>query len=345
MSKTVKFNFIDYARERMYVEKIMKRVDEAQILDILIKLDDYKGTLAAGANNSFYLVAFGTNYTLMPSYLALVKSAREYGNIKSIMVDLIFEGEDFVEKISTPNFRIGDFPFIHKKKATTEKQGEIIGGYWFIETKDGGFEWGVMSQDELDKIRRCSKSQNIHKNWAGEMAKKAIFKRAIKTHITSPIFDRMVNEDNEGFEIELPQVEYTPFVENTIDENAQLKKIQDDEFARLSAKWQKFTEAQQFTNEKELLKGKSKEFGARLKAELVRIYEERKHIWENPQPQIGITDEDIINGILDHAASATEAEHFEKLEVIIRKEPQHIQDAVRAEVTRLYHVRFPKKND
>lgn len=342
MSKTVKFNFIDYARERMYVEKIMKRVDEVQILDVLIKLDDYKGTLAAGANNSFYLVAFGANYTLMPSYLALVKSAREYGNIKSIMVDLIFEGEEFIEKISTPNFRIGDFPFIHKKKATTEKEGEIVGGYWFIETKDGGFEWGVMTQDELDKIRRCSKSQSIHKNWAGEMAKKAIFKRAIKTHITSPIFDKMINDDNEGFEVELPTVEYVPFAEN---ENPQLERARDAEFERLSQKWQTFTSKEQFSSEKELLKGKSKEFGARLAVELTRIFNDRKHIWENPQPQTESPDQDIIQGILDTAASATEIKHFQELRKVIDEQPQHIQDAVREEVTRLFYEKFPKKND
>jgi hypothetical protein len=349
------FKNINYNKEYAMAAPIIMKGIEANrssqdpkrtIIDALVELDSLGGTLAKGAMNSFWLqtrkTGGHTQHLLIPSYLALVKSAREFGGIKAIVVQLVYKDEEFYE---LPTFKYGDIPFYHKKRPLTATGDDFIGGYWFLETKDGGFEWGSVNNEELNKIKNSGSTTAVYSKWGAEMAKKGIFKRAVKTHRTNPIFEKMVANDNSQFEaIEIPEVEYEPYVEpvENISKEEKLERGYAAIVEKYAMSWEGYTTAAQFTGAKEKVvkTAPNKRLGELLQEKLLEIfYKKFPKIEEKPTVQ----DTDTLEGLLISISDFTTKEDFEIFE---QKALPTFKGQMLAMVTEkfyaIYHERYPK---
>lgn len=119
--------------------------------------------------------------TLIPGYRGLAKLARQSGEVKRIDADVVRVNDHFV-------FRKGSdarCEFIPNFKSD---RGEMIGAYAFVQFKDGGEQFDFMPIEDIEKVRRRSKSGNDRDGNAigawktdfGEMSKKTVFRRVSK---------------------------------------------------------------------------------------------------------------------------------------------------------------------
>jgi recombination protein RecT len=148
-----------------------------------------------------HLIPFANNKTgkvdcqLIVDYKGLVELAYRSGMVKAIHADVVREGDDF-------EFSLGQVvrhvPWAWRKDKTEHKQGEIIGAYCVI-TMEAACKHEVMTRDEIESIRRRSKSGNSGP-WVtdfAEMAKKTVFRRASKwIPLSSEIRDAYDRDDD-----------------------------------------------------------------------------------------------------------------------------------------------------
>lgn len=109
--------------------------------------------------DSAYLVAFGSECTLLVDYKAKCSLARRGGKIAGIQGVLIRERDDFDWEYGVDGVRFHHRPFA-KGIQSPEERGEIIGVYSFAQFSNGG---GVqfrepLSLSEIDRTRRRSRA-------------------------------------------------------------------------------------------------------------------------------------------------------------------------------------------
>lgn len=124
-------------------------------------------------------------------YKGLIRLAQRSNQIKSMAVELVFEGDKFKVKLGTnrqlvhePNFDVDrtDYSLVtHAYCTAVLTNGEKV------------FE--VVTRKELDKIKNSSKAQSPDSpwnTWPAEMAKKSVIKRAAKLLPSSSEDNRLV---------------------------------------------------------------------------------------------------------------------------------------------------------
>jgi recombination protein RecT len=107
-------------------------------------------------------------------YKGMLKLARQSGQISTVETGVIAEKDTFEWEMGLePKFRIvpamGD-------------RGDPIAVYAILRYKDGGFEYEVMTVDQVEAVREGSPSRNSpawQNNW-GEMARKTVLRRLLK---------------------------------------------------------------------------------------------------------------------------------------------------------------------
>jgi len=124
-----------------------------------------------------YLIPYANEAELQLGYLGLVELAKRSGEIKSIVAELVQEGDDFEVEVGT------DPKFVHRPKFKGEGK-DFIRVYALAVFNDGHFEYTVLSKADVENIRtKFSKAPNSPA-WAksyGEMAKKCAIRRLCKT--------------------------------------------------------------------------------------------------------------------------------------------------------------------
>lgn len=127
-----------------------------------------------------HLIPYGKECTLVLDYKGIVELAYRSGYVKSVHTDVVRQGDIFeyslgvVTKHTPHGFRMDD-----DKPATS---GEIIAAYCIIHLKDDASKCEVMTREEVDGIKKRSRSGNAGP-WVtdyAEMAKKTVFRRASK---------------------------------------------------------------------------------------------------------------------------------------------------------------------
>lgn len=113
------------------------------------------GLMPDGLTGEAYLVPFGKNCTMIVGYRGLMKLARNSGEIKSISVEPVYEGDDF-------KFWLGLKPNVHHvpnpETEDRENPEKLTHVYAVAHLKDGGVQFKVMSRSEVDRIRARSRS-------------------------------------------------------------------------------------------------------------------------------------------------------------------------------------------
>jgi len=138
----------------------------------------------------------------MPMWFGILKKIRQSKEVKSVVARIVYEAD----------FRLGKFEviqgdheeIIHRPYFGKEPRGSIIAAYCIATLENGEVIREVMTVQEIEKIRRTSKSGNkegeaigIWKEWYEEMARKTVFRRLAKwLPQSAEMIDRVFAQDD-----------------------------------------------------------------------------------------------------------------------------------------------------
>jgi len=204
--------------------------NKEQILDDL----EFCGlTLNKGQSGEAYLVNYGGYWQLQPSYQGMVRAAKKCG-LRSINVELVFEGEKFVQSGVVQR---GCSPFIHEfdplkvdrhfhEVGGVRKFRKPKGGYFYLETANGGFEYGVVPAHVFEDALKMTKGAFWQK-FPLQMYLKTIVRWAMKLQLkegeAGAQYNRIeelhektyiTNEERESKMATVPYVEPAPKIES-----------------------------------------------------------------------------------------------------------------------------------
>jgi recombination protein RecT len=135
-----------------------------------------------------------TECQLIIDYKGLVELILRAGNVASIHADKVCDADEFVYDCGQIVSHRIDF---------RKPRGDVFAYYCIITRKDGTKKCEVMSREEVDAIRKRSKSAS-NGPWVtdfDEMAKKTVFKRASKwCELSSEIRDAIEYDDRDTVE-------------------------------------------------------------------------------------------------------------------------------------------------
>ena len=139
------------------------------------------------------IVTFKGQAQWMPMVAGIMKLVRNSGEISTWSVQAVYENDAF-------DFELGDNERIVHKPAL-KNRGPIIGAYSIVTMKDGERSREFMSAEEIDAIRKRSRSGGSGP-WVtdyAEMAKKTVVRRHAKRLPMSTDLDGVLHEDDELF--------------------------------------------------------------------------------------------------------------------------------------------------
>lgn len=126
-----------------------------------------------------HLVPFGTECTLIIDYKGIVELAMRNGDVAMVHADIVCENDDFEYNLGVVRRHRIDF---------RKPRGEFYAAYAVVRKKDGVEQACVMTKEEIDAIRKRSRSASSGP-WVtdyAEMAKKTAFRRLSKWLVLSP---------------------------------------------------------------------------------------------------------------------------------------------------------------
>jgi phage RecT family recombinase len=195
--KPIKPNFIKVSDEKKFKTEInfaiqilknnsyLQTCDSGSILESVLNVSQ-TGLSLNPVTAYAYLVPMKGKCVLMPGYQGLIKLVTDAGSVKSIEVQLIFEGDDIVVDLASDQKVKKHIPYL----LTGKDKGEIIGGYSVGTLADGSRHIEIMSRKDIEEIRDCSESYKnaIKKGWKNspwqtnesEMFRKTIVRRHFK---------------------------------------------------------------------------------------------------------------------------------------------------------------------
>ncbi len=135
----------------------------------------------------------------LPMYSGILKKVRQSKELAGVVTHVVYARDRF-EYVLGDDERI-----IHEPYIGSDHRGEIIAAYCIARLTDGTVIREVMTIQDIEKVRKSSKSGNddktgeakgIWKNWYEEMARKTVFRRAAKWLPQSiEILDRIFEND------------------------------------------------------------------------------------------------------------------------------------------------------
>ena len=145
-----------------------------------------------------YLVPFGGQCKLMPSYKGLIKVMINAG-CKKVESVIVYDGEEF------EYWRDENGPH-WKHIINTDLQGNVSKVkccYAVVTLKDGSILFEPMNRKELDKVKSTAKSKDVYAAWPTEMMRKAPIRR-VKKYIpyVSEQLNTVLELDNNLHELE-----------------------------------------------------------------------------------------------------------------------------------------------
>lgn len=149
----------------------------------------------------------------LPMWAGILKKIRIAGEVDSVRTHIVYEADWKKGKFE---YVLGDEErIIHEPYLGPDPKGPIIAAYCIAKLKSGEIIREVMTFDEIEKVRRTSKSGSIQdsdlkynkgavlgdakgiwKDWYPEMARKTVFRRAAKwLPQSADLIDRIFEND------------------------------------------------------------------------------------------------------------------------------------------------------
>jgi len=130
-----------------------------------------------GFTGQAYIVPYKGKATLQVGYKGLLALARRSGNVKSIRAEPVYVADEFKVRLGTEG-SITHVPDFAKPRAATD----VVLFYAVIEYASGGYEFEVMTREDVNAIQRLSKARGDspwQNHWV-EMGRKTVLKRLLK---------------------------------------------------------------------------------------------------------------------------------------------------------------------
>jgi recombination protein RecT len=123
------------------------------------------------------IVGFRDQAQWMPMVGGLMMLARNSGQIKSLIAQVVHERDRFVWRPADT-----ERPIEHEVPSLSEDRGRPIGAYAIASLVSGEVIAEVMSRAEIEQVRAASRSKEgpAWSQWWGEMARKSVLRRLIK---------------------------------------------------------------------------------------------------------------------------------------------------------------------
>lgn len=227
---------ISFAIQSINKSAQLQKCSGESVLQAVLNIANVGLTLNPAAKEAYLIprwngITQSNEACLDPSYIGLVKLLTDTGSVKSMVCQLVYEGDTF--EIDLAN---NISPVIHKPELSSGKRGSMKGVYALATLSDGTRQVEWMDKDEVEQIRGRSETYKAFVankikscTWAsdfGEMARKTVIKRIYKYLPRSEkaaVLDRAIELDNVDYMASDKQIE---LIENllrssTMDERQQ----------------------------------------------------------------------------------------------------------------------------
>jgi phage RecT family recombinase len=211
---------ISFAIQSINKSAQLQKCSGESVLQAVLNIANVGLTLNPAAKEA-YLIPRWNNLTqsneacLDPSYIGLVKLLTDTGSVKSMVCQLVYEGDTFeIDLANNTN------PVIHKPQLSSSQRGNLKGVYALATLSDGTRQVEWMDKEEVEQIRGRSETYKAFVagkikacTWAsdfGEMTRKTVIKRIYKYLPRSErasVLDRAVELDNVDYMASDKQIE------------------------------------------------------------------------------------------------------------------------------------------
>jgi recombination protein RecT len=148
--------------------------------------------------NEAALVPFGNKVQYMPMVAGILKKVRNSGELLSITSLVVHKNDHFKFHVDS------DGEHLEHEPLTFGDRGHPIGVYALAKTKDGATYIETMSEDEVLKVAKVSRSKSGP--WSGpfklEMWRKTVIRRLSKRLPMSTDLERVVKRDDEMYDLD-----------------------------------------------------------------------------------------------------------------------------------------------
>lgn len=211
---------ISFAIQSINKSVHLQKCSGESVLQAVLNIANVGLTLNPAAKEA-YLIPRWNNLTksmeacLDPSYIGLVKLLTDTGSVKSMVCQLVHDGDIF--EIDLAN---NLSPVVHKPELSSSKKGNVKGVYALATLSDNTRQVEWMDIEEVNQIRDRSETYKAFKEnkiksctWAsdyGEMTRKTVIKRIYKYLPRSEkaaVLDRAVELDNMDYTASDAQVD------------------------------------------------------------------------------------------------------------------------------------------
>ena len=136
--------------------------------------------------NQCYFIPYGKQLTLMRSYFGSIAVAKQFGEIKDITAEVIYEGD----KVETEIKRGKTIIVSHSRSFENINKAKIMGAYATILYNDNTEESLIMTMDQIRTSWRKSKlnpdgKESTHSQFTEDMSKRTVINKICKYYINT----------------------------------------------------------------------------------------------------------------------------------------------------------------
>ena len=136
--------------------------------------------------NQCYFIPYGNQLTLMRSYFGSIAVAKQFGEIKDITAEVIYEGD----KVETEIKRGKTIIVSHSRSFENINKAKIVGAYATILYNDNTEESLVMTMDQIRTSWKKSKlnpdgKDSTHSQFTEDMSKRTVINKICKYYINT----------------------------------------------------------------------------------------------------------------------------------------------------------------
>lgn len=139
------------------------------------------------------LVPFKGEVQYLPMIGGILKRMRQSGEVKSITVLCVYEGDDFRYWIDDSGEHL-----LHSPRFLTDDGAKVTHAYAIVETHESGRYVEVMTRGQIEKVQKVSRaSSGPWVDWWAEMARKTVLRRLAKrAPMSTDLYDFLSQDDS-----------------------------------------------------------------------------------------------------------------------------------------------------